>query len=92
MTSLREQLSEVLEAEEDWTKAAHVLAGINLDSSVRNTDSAYRLAKYVKIAMLYLEVTLPREPGEFCLPSPSPLRAHAVTAATPHTGAIGLKA
>lgn len=56
MTSIREQLAERLEADEEWAKAAQVLAGIDLDSSVRNTDVTYRLGKNVKIAMLYLEV------------------------------------
>jgi COP9 signalosome complex subunit 4 len=32
VTAIREQLAELLEEEEDWAKAAKVLAGIDLDS------------------------------------------------------------
>lgn len=32
VTTIREQLAELLEDEEDWAKAAKVLAGIDLDS------------------------------------------------------------
>lgn len=32
-----------------------VLAGIDLDSGPRSQDSAYRLAKNIRISMLYLE-------------------------------------
>lgn len=31
-TAIREQLAKLLEAEEEWTKAAQTLAGIDLDS------------------------------------------------------------
>lgn len=31
-TAIREQLAIILEAEEEWTKAAQTLAGIDLDS------------------------------------------------------------
>lgn len=55
VTYIREQLAEALEADEDWAKAAQVLSGIDLDSGVRSSDTAYKLAKNVKIAMLYLE-------------------------------------
>mmetsp|Transcript_12598 Transcript_12598/g.32285 ORF Transcript_12598/g.32285 Transcript_12598/m.32285 type:complete len:396 (+) Transcript_12598:249-1436(+) len=55
VTAIREQLAEVLEAGEDWAKAAQVLSGIDLDSGARSADSAYKLGKNVKIAMLYLE-------------------------------------
>lgn len=34
VTAIREQLAELLEEEEDWAKAAKVLAGIDLDSGV----------------------------------------------------------
>lgn len=54
VTVIRENLAEILEREEEWTKAAQVLAGIDLDSG-RSVDSQYKLAKNVKIAMLYLE-------------------------------------
>lgn len=32
VTVMREQLSELYEAQEEWSKAAHALAGIDLDS------------------------------------------------------------
>jgi COP9 signalosome complex subunit 4 len=32
VTVIREQLSELYEAQEEWSKAAHALAGIDLDS------------------------------------------------------------
>ena len=34
-TTIREQLAATLEREEDWAKAAQVLAGIDLDSGAR---------------------------------------------------------
>ncbi|MEW5307383.1 MAG: hypothetical protein WDW38_001246 [Sanguina aurantia] len=55
VTSLRETLSDLLEREEDYSKAAQVLAGIDLDSGPRSQDPAYRLAKNIRISMLYLE-------------------------------------
>jgi RecB family exonuclease len=36
VTTIREQLAATLEREEDWAKAAQVLAGIDLDSGARN--------------------------------------------------------
>lgn len=54
-TIIREKLAELHENEEHWTKAAQTLAGIDLDSGMRLVDDAYKLAKYIKIAMLYLE-------------------------------------
>lgn len=53
--AVREQLATVYEAQEEWSRAARALAGIDLDSGVRTVDPAYKLAKCVKIAMLYLE-------------------------------------
>ena len=44
-----------IEGEEDWARAAQILGGINLDSGNRQLDDAYKLAKCVKIALLYLE-------------------------------------
>mmetsp|Transcript_26812 Transcript_26812/g.86073 ORF Transcript_26812/g.86073 Transcript_26812/m.86073 type:complete len:173 (-) Transcript_26812:55-573(-) len=52
---IREQLAELHEAEEDWSKAAQVLAGIDLDSGIRHLGDEYKLAKCVKISLLYLE-------------------------------------
>ncbi|BDA48473.1 COP9 signalosome complex subunit 4 [Coccomyxa sp. Obi] len=55
VTAIREQLAELLEDEEDWAKAAKVLAGIDLDSGMRVLDNEYKLRQNIKIAMLYLE-------------------------------------
>ncbi|CAK0738357.1 hypothetical protein CVIRNUC_001031 [Coccomyxa viridis] len=55
VTSLREQLADVLIDEEDWNKAAKTLAGIDLDSGMRLVDDEYKLRQNIKIAMLYLE-------------------------------------
>ncbi|KAK9836339.1 hypothetical protein WJX81_006781 [Elliptochloris bilobata] len=55
VTTIREQLAATLEAEEDWAKAAQVLAGIDLDSGMRVLDNEYKLRQNIKIAMLYLE-------------------------------------
>lgn len=52
---LREELSGALEAREQWSRAAGVLAGIDLESGSRQVDPAYKLSKCIKIAMLYLE-------------------------------------
>ncbi|WIA32078.1 hypothetical protein OEZ86_002929 [Tetradesmus obliquus] len=54
-TLIRERLAEQLEREEAWSKAAQVLAGIDLDSGVRAVEPAYKLATHIKVAMLYLE-------------------------------------
>jgi hypothetical protein len=37
VTLIREQLAAVLEAEEDWAKAASILSGIDLDSGTAIT-------------------------------------------------------
>lgn len=52
---LRERLAALFEKEEQWTKAAQVLQGIDLDSGVRTIDAHYRLKIFIQIAMLYLE-------------------------------------
>ena len=44
VTTLRENLAALLEAEEQWTQAAQVLAGIDLDSGVRTLGAGYKLA------------------------------------------------
>lgn len=54
VTLIRENLADVLEKEEDWSKAAQILAGIDLDSG-KAMDVQYKLGKNIKIAMLYLE-------------------------------------
>lgn len=53
--AIREQLASLYEAQEEWSKAAHALSGIDLDSGMRLLDAEYKLGKNVKIAMLYLE-------------------------------------
>lgn len=55
VAAVREALAALHEQQEDWTAAAQTLAGIDLDSGVRLVEPEYKLAKYVKIAMLYLE-------------------------------------
>ncbi|KAF3787833.1 COP9 signalosome complex subunit 4 [Nymphaea thermarum] len=52
---IREKLAELYESEEQWSKAAQMLSGIDLDSGIRMVDEAYKLAKCVQIARLYLE-------------------------------------
>jgi COP9 signalosome complex subunit 4 len=51
---IRESVAAVYEAEESWTQAAQVLAGIDLDSGQRQLDAAYKLQKCIKIAQLFL--------------------------------------
>jgi hypothetical protein len=51
---IRESVAAVYEAEESWTQAAQVLAGIDLDSGQRVLDANYKLQKCIKIAQLYL--------------------------------------
>lgn len=52
---IRENLAELCEKDEEWSEAARVLCGIDFDSGMRQVDDQYKLEKYVKIAMLYLE-------------------------------------
>ncbi|KAK9810912.1 hypothetical protein WJX73_007661 [Symbiochloris irregularis] len=52
---LREQLSEIFAEECEWTKAAQLLADIDLDSGMRVLDSEYKLRQNIRIAMLFLE-------------------------------------
>lgn len=54
-TALREQLASVYQSQEEWSKAAQTLAGIDLESGMRVIDPEYKLGMCVKIAMLYLE-------------------------------------
>ncbi|KAH9610998.1 hypothetical protein KSS87_013229 [Heliosperma pusillum] len=53
--TIREKLAELYESEEQWSKAAQMLSGIDLDSGMRGIDDAYKLSKCVQIARLYLE-------------------------------------
>ncbi|KAJ8447983.1 hypothetical protein Cgig2_028859 [Carnegiea gigantea] len=52
---IREKLAELYESEQQWSKAAQMLSGIDLDSGMRGIDDNYRLSKCVQIARLYLE-------------------------------------
>ncbi|KAL6216129.1 PREDICTED: COP9 signalosome complex subunit 4 [Fragaria vesca subsp. vesca] len=52
---IREKLAELYESEQQWSKAAQMLSGINLDSSMRVIDDKFKLAKCVQVARLYLE-------------------------------------
>ncbi|KAK4770549.1 hypothetical protein SAY87_031081 [Trapa incisa] len=52
---IREKLAELYESEQQWSKAAQMLSGINLDSGMRVIDDKYKLSKCVQIARLYLE-------------------------------------
>ena len=47
-TTIREQLAAMLEREEDWAKAAQVLAGIDLDSGARRRPVQAPLGGYIK--------------------------------------------
>ncbi|XP_077233290.1 proteasome component (PCI) domain protein isoform X1 [Tasmannia lanceolata] len=52
---IREKLAELYESEQQWSKAAQMLSGIDLDSGIRMLDETYKLSKCVQIARLYLE-------------------------------------
>mmetsp|Transcript_38359 Transcript_38359/g.95192 ORF Transcript_38359/g.95192 Transcript_38359/m.95192 type:complete len:405 (-) Transcript_38359:261-1475(-) len=52
---LREGLAKLFQDEEEWSRAAGVLAGIDLDSGIRVLSDEYKLQKCVQIAVLYLE-------------------------------------
>ncbi|CAN1323448.1 COP9 signalosome complex subunit 4 [Linum perenne] len=52
---IREKLAELYESEQQWSRAAQMLSGIDLDSGMRVIDDTYRLSKCVQIARLYLE-------------------------------------
>mmetsp|Transcript_38967 Transcript_38967/g.54119 ORF Transcript_38967/g.54119 Transcript_38967/m.54119 type:complete len:408 (+) Transcript_38967:44-1267(+) len=55
VATIRESLAQIHEAEEEWSKAAQVLGGIDLDSGNRILDTEYKLEKCVRIARLFLE-------------------------------------
>ncbi|KAF8024352.1 hypothetical protein BT93_F1516 [Corymbia citriodora subsp. variegata] len=57
---IREKLAELYESEQQWSKAAQMLSGIDLDSAMRMIDDTFRLSKCVQIARLYLEVCYAR--------------------------------
>eukprot|EP00252_Welwitschia_mirabilis_P006340 TRINITY_DN17193_c0_g2_i1.p1 TRINITY_DN17193_c0_g2~~TRINITY_DN17193_c0_g2_i1.p1 ORF type:complete len:402 (+),score=73.31 TRINITY_DN17193_c0_g2_i1:71-1276(+) len=52
---IREKLAELYKSEHQWSKAAQMLGGIDLDSGIRMLDDTYKLEKCVQIARLYLE-------------------------------------
>jgi len=55
ISCIREALAKVYEAEEEWSAAARMLAGIPLDSGIRVLDDNYKVEKYIQISMLYLQ-------------------------------------
>jgi COP9 signalosome complex subunit 4 len=55
VSQVREYLSAVHEAEEDWAEAAHVLQGIPLDSGHRSVSVEYKTRIYIHIVQLFLE-------------------------------------
>ncbi|XP_010442092.1 PREDICTED: COP9 signalosome complex subunit 4-like [Camelina sativa] len=52
---IREKLAGLYESEQEWTKAAQMLSGIDLDSGMRAVDENFKLSKCIQIARLYLE-------------------------------------
>mmetsp|Transcript_139139 Transcript_139139/g.242109 ORF Transcript_139139/g.242109 Transcript_139139/m.242109 type:complete len:403 (+) Transcript_139139:68-1276(+) len=63
---IRELLSEVFQAEQDWSEAAKLLAAINLETGTRCRTSLQKADKYVKISELYLEDEDPVSADTFC--------------------------
>ncbi|KAH9811251.1 hypothetical protein DFH28DRAFT_1181886 [Melampsora americana] len=55
VTDLRESLADLLEFEEDWSRAAKVLQGIPLTGTNRIVTDEYRLKIYIRIVRLLLE-------------------------------------
>ncbi|KAJ3515114.1 hypothetical protein NLJ89_g1964 [Agrocybe chaxingu] len=55
VNSLRFQLADILEEEEEWSDAARVLMGISLDSGQRSIADSEKLRVYVRIVRLLLE-------------------------------------
>ncbi|GLB33845.1 putative PCI domain containing protein [Lyophyllum shimeji] len=55
VNTLRFQLADLLEEEEEWSEAARVLMGISLDSGQRLIGDAEKLRVYVRIVRLLLE-------------------------------------
>ena len=51
---IRESMATVYEAQEAWSQAAQVLAGIDLDSGQRVLDASYKLQMCIRIAQLFL--------------------------------------
>jgi COP9 signalosome complex subunit 4 len=55
VNSLRFQLADLLEQEEEWSDAARVLMGISLDSGQRSISDSEKLRVYVRVVRLLLE-------------------------------------
>jgi COP9 signalosome complex subunit 4 len=55
VTSYRQFLSQVYEAEGEWKRAAHMLNGIPLETSQKQYQNDFKLKTYVKIAELFLQ-------------------------------------
>ena len=55
VSMLREGLAKLYENDAEWSRAAEMLAGIDLESGTRVLSDEYKLQKCVQIAMLYLE-------------------------------------
>ncbi|KAH0883853.1 hypothetical protein HID58_059949 [Brassica napus] len=52
---IREKLAALYESEQEWSRAAQMLSGIDLDSGMRAVDENFKLSKCIQIARLYLE-------------------------------------
>lgn len=63
---IRELLSDVFQAEGDWSEAAKCLAAINLETGTRCRTPLQKAEKYVKISELYLEDEDPVAADTFC--------------------------
>merc|ERR1712187_564368 len=63
---IRELLSEVFQAEGNWSEAAKLLAAINLETGTRCRTPLQKANKYVKIAEFYLEDDDPVAADTFC--------------------------
>jgi len=63
---IRELLSEVFQADGNWSEAAKCLAAINLETGTRCRTPLQKAEKYVKIAELYLEDDDPVAADTFC--------------------------
>jgi len=59
VSTMREHISTVYEAGEEWSNAARMLQAIPLESGIRMLDDNFKVATYVRIAMLYLQVRQP---------------------------------
>ncbi|KAG8218873.1 hypothetical protein J3R82DRAFT_4552 [Butyriboletus roseoflavus] len=55
VNSLRFQLADLLEAEEEWTEAARILMGVSLDSGSRSLPDEDKFRVYVRIVRLLME-------------------------------------